>query len=83
MRKLKSRTEINPLDKPLTMYFTYKFTRKSILKLNNTSHEENISTKQPKESPQTRLQDQNEHQRGCEGLESSKSQRKEEINGLG
>ena len=70
MRELESRTEINPLDKSLTMYFTCKFTRKSILKFNNnTSYEKNISTKQLKESPYTRLQGQDEHQRGCEGLE--------------
>jgi hypothetical protein len=67
IQELESRTEINPLDKSLTMYFTCKFTRKSILKLNNTSHEKNISTQQPEESPHTRVQGQNEHQRGCEG----------------
>jgi hypothetical protein len=69
MQKWEPKTEINPLDKSLTMYFTYKFTRKSILKLSNLSHEKNISTKQPKESPHTRLQGQDEHQGWDEGLE--------------
>ncbi len=50
--------------------------------MQNTSHEKNISTKQPKKSPHTRIQGKNEHQKWCESLEPEKSQRKKEVIGL-